>query len=259
MKRSHIKCKSPFWLCIFPVLAVLLYSCDTYNFSHPQPVDKENIYKFPEAFQGNWIDEDSEQLLVNNNYIGFVMNEKINVAKGIWPMQDEHGTYKYPPPGYKSFSSILFDSLQHPIDTVSNYLLNGKHIYEFADKELLEQGYHYTTVEDTILISKKDTFIVDLGRNAFLRDIGNGFFVLNIRNQVLAREDRWWQIFVLEMKHKDRINIWYCANGLTKQPAMFYGKQNNYYFNSEWTAAEIMKLMKNGSFEMCNQLHRDWR
>lgn len=256
MKRSPIKCCSH-WLYIFPVLAVLFYSCDTYNFSHPQPVDKANMYAFPETYQGNWIDDDSEQLLIDKEFIGFIINEKIQVVKGTWPKPTDNGNYKYPPPSFKSFGSVLFDSLQHPYDTVQNFLLNGEHIYEFADKGLLEQGYHYTTDQDTILIAKKDTFIVDLGRNAFLRDIGNGFFVLNIRNQVVAREDRWWQLFVLEMKNEDNINIWYCSNGLTTRAAMFYEKQNNYYFNAEWTAAELMKLVKNGSFEMCNQLHRN--
>jgi len=257
MKRSPIKCCSQYWLYIFPVLAVLLYSCDTYNFSHPQPVDKENIYTFPDAYRGNWIDDDSEQLLINKDFIGFIMNEKIRVVKGIWPKAGDKGNYTYPPPSFKSFSTVMFDTLQQPVDTIRNYLLNGKHIYEFADKELLEQGYHYSTDQDTIMIDKKDTFIVDLGRNAFLRDIGNGFFVMNIRNQVVGKEDRWWQLFVLEMKHQDQINIWYCSNRLTTEPAMFYEKQNNYYFNSEWTAAEITKLLKNGSFEMCNQLHRN--
>jgi hypothetical protein len=239
------------------VPAGFFYSCDTYNFSHPQPVNKENSYEFPAAFRNNWIDDDSEQVLIKKNTIGIVMSEKLSIVKGLWPKQDANGKYKYLSPAYKSFSSILFDSLENPMDTISNYLLNGDHIYEFADKGLLEQGYHYKTAADTIFILKTDTFTVDLGSNAFLRDIGNGFFVMNIRNQVLGKESRWWQLFVLEMKNKDLINIWYCSSGLTKSTAMFYENHNNYYFNSAWTSADMNKLIKEGAFEMCNQLHRN--
>ncbi|MBL0358692.1 MAG: hypothetical protein IPP72_18330 [Chitinophagaceae bacterium] len=259
MKRSYMECSSLCRLLMFPVLAVFFYSCDTYNFSHPQPVDKVSMYEFPNVFHGNWLDDDSEVVLISKNYIGLIMNQKVNVVRGIWPRKNEKEEYVYLSPTYKGFSSIIFDSLQKPIDTVANYVLNADHIYEVTDKEQLEQGYHYSTQQDTFTIIKKDTMLVDLGHNAFLKDIGDGFFVMNIRNQVLGQENRWWQLFVMEKKQNDRINIWYCSYGLTQNAAMFYEKQSDYYFNSQWTAAEMRKLIQQGAFEMCNQLQRDWR
>lgn len=255
MKRSYTKHRPDYQWLFIPLL-LFFYSCDSYNFSHPQPVDRENISEFPAVFRGNWIDDDSETILINKNAISILTKEQVNIVKGIWPTKDTAGKYRYLSPSYKSFSSILFDSLQNPIDTVNNYLLNGDHLYEIADKGLLEQGYHYTTGADTFRIQKIDTFTVDLGTNAFLRDIGNGFFVMNIRNQVLGRESRWWQLFVLELRNERLINTWYCSYRLTDDVAMFYEKHNNYYFNSSWTSADINKFIKEGKFEMCNQLHR---
>lgn len=256
MKRSYMECIGFYPLLMFPVLAVLFCSCDTYNFSHPQPVDKESIYVFPEIFQGSWINEDSEIVYISKNNFGFEMNQQLKVVKGIWPQKNDKGAYLYLLPSYRAFSSIRFDSLQKPIDTIVNYIQHADHLYEITDNGQLEQGYHYMTQQDTLIIFKKDTMIVDLGQNAFLRDIGDGFFVMNIRNQVLGQESRWWQLFVMEKKENDKINIWYCSYGLTKNAGMFYEKQSDYYFNSQWTAADIKKLVQQGAFEMCNQLHR---
>jgi hypothetical protein len=257
MKRSYMECCSLYSLLLPVMLSVFFFSCDTYNFSHPQPVDKENIVQFPQEFCGNWIDDDSEQILINRNFIGMVINGQMNIVKGIWPKLNKDGKYNYLTPPYKSFSSIRFDSLEHPVDTLPNYVINNGHIYEFNEQGMPEQGYHFNTVADTIIVSKKDTFIIDLGHNAFLRSIDDEFWVMNVRNQVLAQENRWWQLFILEKKEKDKINIWYCSQGLTKSSSMFFNKRNNYYFNSSWTAADVIRLIKEGGFEMCNQLHRD--
>lgn len=40
-------------------MPVFLASCDYYNFSEPQPVDKENIYEFPIEFHGKWLPRDT--------------------------------------------------------------------------------------------------------------------------------------------------------------------------------------------------------
>lgn len=262
-KNNCMKCSfhytTLYILLFIPALSLLLGACDTYNFSHPQPVDKKDGYEFPATFQGNWVDDDSEWVQIGKNHIGMLISEKETIVEGTWPQRDQQGQFVYLAPAYKSVRSVIFDSLQVPVDTVDNYLVNGEHIYEVTEKGTLEQGYHYTKNEDTFTIEKKDTIIVDLGHNALLRDIGGGFWVLNVMNQVIGKSNRWWQLFILEKKNNETINLWYCSYQLTQLPVMFYEKNNNYYFNSKWTAAEMRKLIKQGAFEMCNQLHRQKR
>ncbi len=241
-------------LYLLPAL-LLLFSCDRYYFTHPQPYDKEAVYELPPGFYGRWIDDDSVLVLVDKTTISVVINETEKVVKGAWPRREASGNFTYLPPGYRSFKMVMLDSLQQPVDTVDNFLLNGEHLYELSDKELPVQGYHYSTDDDTLIVSQKDTFCVDIGRNAFVKNIDHGFWAFNIRNQVLGNDSRWWQLFLLEQIREDEIHIWYCSHPLVKSPFMFYEKQNNYFFNSNWTAKELLDLTKSGGFEPCNR----WR
>jgi len=62
MKNIYKNNHRIFSVIMLSVLLILLYSCDYYNFSQPQPGGKENIYEFPKEFHGKWIEsQDSFQ------------------------------------------------------------------------------------------------------------------------------------------------------------------------------------------------------
>jgi hypothetical protein len=178
------------------------------------------------------------------------------VVKGVWPKKNAAGEFIYPPGVYRSMNHLVTDSLKQPVDTIPNYLESAGHIYEVTEEGLLEKGYHYILTGDTFLITKTDTFILDLGRNAFLREINEGFYALNILNQAVGQESRWWQIVLFERNGNNIINIWHPSYKFTESHFMFYSKKNNYYFNSEWNASEMTGLIKQGAFEKCGPLKR---
>lgn len=245
-----------FWISIF------FYSCDSYNFASPQPVDKENIYEFPADIRGNWVSEnENELIIISRSYASLRNTGKEKIVKGIWPVLNDSGAVIYPPVSYKSFNTIRFDSLQKPIDTIPNYLLDKNNIYEVNEDGKLGKGYQYKLDKDTIILFKNEEVIIDLGRNAFIRKLKNDLYVINIMNSILGQENPWWQITILEKKGNDHLNIWDCNGKLKKHPSMFYtpvkGRgSGNYYFNSKWSTNDILHLMDEGYFEVSNTLKR---
>lgn len=248
---------SPFRNVFAMVLFIGLYSCNTYNFSDPLPSDKQNIYEFPADWQGKWQYDTDHQAIIYKDHIEIISKDYSDVVKGVWPKKNERGEFVYPGGGgYRGMYTVNMDSLKQPKDTVPEFLLNGGHIYAITNEGKLEKGYHYTIDKDTFRVHKTDTITLDLGRNTFLRKIDNNFYVLNILNQVIGIENRWWQIMLIQKNGKDTIDTWQCSFTLTKEPTMFYEKYSDYYFNSNWKAAEIKKLIEKGCFEKCDPLKR---
>lgn len=240
----------------FAWIATMLFSsCNSYNFTHPQPVDAPTIAVFPATMQGNWITDDNDQVLVEPAAIGLVKQDTIRIVQGAWPVL-KGDQFLYPPDRILPFSTIRYSADRQPLDTTPDYLIHGQHIYAFTDSAELDQGFHFTRQGDTLTVFRLDTAMIDLGYNAQLRELGEGFYAINIRNQVIGEDNRWWQLFILEQPHPDTLRIWYCANGLTRDASMFYRFDNTYYFNSTWTRLTLMNLLKSGYFEMCNVLRR---
>ncbi len=246
-----------FNFCLVSLVILLFYSCNTYNFSHPLPSDKSNIYEFPSAWQGKWMDADSQQLIIGHNFAALVIRDSYNVVKGVWPKKNEKGEFVYPQGvRYSGMYAMIRDSLDKPKDTVANYVVNEGHIYEINGKGRLEKGYHFTIDKDTFRISTDDTFWVDLGRNAFLRELNKDLYVLNVLGQAIGRESQWWHVVALEKTGQNSIERWDCSYNLIKDSSMFYSKYDDYYFNSTWKTAALIKLIRNGSFEKCSPFWR---
>lgn len=234
-----------------------IFSCSTYNFSDPLPVDKTNIYEFPPDWQGKWAYDDAHSVIIKRNYAAIIIKEYSHVVQGIWPKKKETGEMFYPGGGsYMGMYRVVMDSSNKPVDTIANFLVNGNHIFSIMDDGQLEKGYHYTLVKDTFIVNKTDTVIIDLGHNAFLRKVGSNLYVLNVLNQVIGKENLWWQVVLFEKKGDNTIDTWLSSYKLSKEPSMFYEKYSDYYFNSNWKTADILKLMHQGAFEKCDPLKR---
>lgn len=248
---------------IFP----LLNSCGSFHYRQPIPVDEKNIYEFPKEFLGHWIsrnEEDNDEYFVDKKYILFISNDTEKIVKGSWPKLDEKGNFLYPGGGYLQFSTIEYDSLKKPADTINNFLLRGDYIYEYENKRYLNKGYPWYQQRDTIIIIKNDTFCIDLGQNAFLRQVNKNLYALNIRNRILGFNDEefdeWWHLTLLKINGNETVEIWEESSKMKNLSCMFQAGdslQDYYYSDCMWTKADIQKMFKDGYFEINNHLVRD--
>jgi hypothetical protein len=277
---------------IMVVISFLFTSCDFYHFSQPQPYDKEKIYQFPDEFLGKWKakdtvvygfeftvpldgkggdhfniendqqnktmfgkgDGDSGFYCIYRNYLIMVIVEKDKILTGAWPKLNNKNELVYPPLGFGRLYEINYDSLNKPVDTVSNYIISGNKIYEKEPDRFLLPGYDHTRVKDTITILKKDSIYIDLGQNAFLRKLTDSLYVFNINNSILelSEGEKWWKLMILEIDGNGKINQWECNTKTGELPCMFYGrpsKSDQFYFDCLWSTAEMLRLMKEGYFD----------
>lgn len=270
MKERYEKSKKPRLFISLIVSLFLLSSCDSFNFSHPQPFDKENIYQFPDEFLGKWREkdttsyseeketttekEDSSYYYVGRNYVLVVIYEKKKVLAGEWPKLNDKNEWVYPPEGFGRLKEVKYDSLNNPVDTISKYIISNNKIYEIGENRFLYRGYNYTWIEDTITIHETDSVYIDLGQNAFLRKLSDSLYVLNINNSVLSFDelDNWWRLIILEMKADGNLWQWECNGKTGELTCMFYdrpSKSDIFFFDCQWSSQEILRLMREGYFE----------
>lgn len=226
-------------------------SCEIYNFSRPQPIDKENIYEFPESFRGKWFSKnDGESLSIYKDRVRYLSGEyEEKIITSAWPRIDSNGFFTGPPFWGRSLYTINYDSLKRPIDTVSNYLLRGGYIYEISYDSSINNGKPYHRIGDTIYVAHSDSTWLDLGQNAFLRKLAKNMYTINILNRTIGMEDNnWWQVFIIEKNNAGSVIILGCNDKSEKLPEMFYAKQGNYYFDSNWTTEEMLQLIRKGYF-----------
>lgn len=291
MKKGYHRLNSFPLFSIMILVSFLFTSCDFYHFSQPQPYDKEKIYQFPDEFLGKWKEKDTvygvefsvpldgkggdhfntENDQQNNmksvkvvgdsgfyciyrDYLVMVFVEKEKIITGAWPKLNNKNELVYPPQGFGSLYEINYDSLNKPLDTVSNYIISGNKIYEKEPDRFLLPGYDHTREKDTITILRKDSLYIDLGQNAFLRQLTDSLYVFNINNSILGLDkgEKWWKLFILEISGNGKINQWECNNKTGELPCMFYdrpSKSDQFYFDCRWSTAEILTLMKEGYFD----------
>lgn len=277
------------------VVSMLLTSCDAYNFSQPQPADRENIYLFPDEMLGKWkedtftteidfsvplnnnsgdkfidntqplpADEDEGVYIITKHYVSLIFTSGDKIVKGAWPQLINGNELRYPdrsPGYYKVMQTISYDSLKHPVDTTDNYIVYRHKIYEKTQDRLLEKGYSYYSNGDTIVVLKKDTLTIDLGQNAFLRKLDDSLYVLNIKKGVLSDEmdPAWWRVIILQKTADDKIVQWEPSSKTSSLGCMFYerpSKSDYLYFDCQWSSAELLRLRAEGYFEKGSTLIR---
>lgn len=244
-------------LMLFGV-AVLIVSCNSYKFSQPQPVDKKNIEVFPKELRGMWAKEGEDPgVLVEGKHIGIIEWGEEKIMTGAWPHLDDTGKFIYPGNALRSLKTIHYDSLKHPTDTADNFLLKNGFAYEINGySKLLEKGHTYTIHNDSILVNQADTIFIDLGKNAVLRKLNSNFYVLSFDLNQRFEEKGWWELVVIEKSDRDTIKLWYCDTKLETNTSMFYEAPGNYYYNSAWTAEEMLQLIKDSAFKPDTRLIR---
>lgn len=268
MKKSFKRLNNFCQYSIISAISFLLISCNFYNFSQPQPYDKEKIYQFPAELLGDWKEKDTMtydlQLSVPLNgkggnqsntgndqqnkgapgkkdddnvsysfcrdYLAIFISGKNKILAGAWPRLNKKKEFIYPPEGFEGEEEILYDSLKKTVDTVRKYLISGNRIYEIDPDRFLTAGYAYARLKDTITVLKKDSLYIDLGQNAFLRKLTDSLYVFNINNSILSvgEGENWWRLVVLEIAANGQLNQWECNSSTGKLPCMFYERPSKY-------------------------------
>ena len=254
MNRHRYWTRNFLYFCCI-CIAWMFEACDNENFSQPQPVNKENLYEFPESFRGYWYSKDNGLFYVTKNHLGRIGNDEQKLFLGAWYFIDDHTGST----GNKLMKSVRYDSLGKARDTTTDYLLRDKYIFEIKPDGSVKNGYRYSRRQDTIVYKENDTTWIDLGRNAFLRKINDTLYMMNVNNNILNIDNNWWQIVMLEKTKQGLIKLWvYTANLKNPEWLVYKGAENNYY-DCKWTAGDILKMMKDGSFENISTLTKDER
>jgi hypothetical protein len=244
-------------ILLFIFMTLSFISCEEYKFSMPQPVDKENINVFPKQLLGAWIDQDSTiTVVINKKDVSKIEMHDVKVVKGAWPKLDKKGAYIFTPYLYREMETIHYDSLKNPIDTVASYLLRGDRIYEITTDGFLNKGFPYRQDKDTLLISVTDTLNIDLGKNAFLRQLNKNIYAFNFLQNSLDENTNWWVVTIIELKDEKTINLWDLTGKVKMLPCMFYRNKRSNYLDCELTAAKIIDLMNDSTFEVTVPLYK---
>lgn len=243
------------------VIAFLLSSCDrkNYHFTRPQPVDAANIYAFPKAFRGIWIEAD-DTTVVGKDYYKRTSIKKNVIVPGVWldptvtkvfetldSVEKKKMIKRYA--NYHSFNKIQYDSLHNPIDTIPGYILKDNRIYEKHDDSQLEMGFPFVKKGDTIYFTSMRKDGLQLGRDIFLRRISESYYVLNIADEFPeGLTDQWWQIILLENTGK-RIVVNFLKAEVEDYPGFIHKSgADDYYLDSQWTKQDMLKRIGAGDF-----------
>ncbi len=244
------------WIAVLLIMLCTFSSCTSYFFVRPQPVDAKDIRTFPAAYRHSWLDEDSTVINIHKSDLELNIREGQTFVRG-FQSRDQNG---YRPYGIYQYR-IVPDLSGNGNDTVTNFIERGGMIYEIGEDGELSRGRTYLTDHDTLTAGPGDTIRIDLGRNAFLRKIGKDLYALNIKASVTGQNSNWWTLYIFGMD-KDGTLATYGHAGKTQQlPEMFYkpssGKRSDaYYFDANWTRADMTRMISEGYFEKESNLKR---
>ena len=248
--------------CIFLMVSwALLQSCSVYHFYSPQPLNRPGLYTFPAAMRGVWVAEigsPGEMIEIREKYALYTWTETGSVVRGAWPKLDKEGALRYLPGPFLPLCTVHYDSSGMPRDTVSNFIFRDQLIFEVLDDGRLGNGYPYRNRGDTVEILKSDSLVIDMGRNAFLRRLGENTYAFNIRETIFGEKEGWWQVLLIEGTSDTTMNICTGNPKLAQQPGMFFetvrGWAEQYYFKLGWSAKDMLMLLKAGGFEITSSL-----
>jgi hypothetical protein len=251
------------------ILALLFFcmtlsSCSNYYFSSPQPVDSENMYQFPKQFRGTYatMDKDTEVVAIQifEKSIKLYLDQNMKIINGLYVNPgDTVGFQKADTSGvlggwskhyavdkpFESMLSIKFDSLNHPVDTVRNYILKDNKIYEIR-KDGLGPGRPCSLRNDTIYC--ESFILVELGPLAFLRKLSGSIYVLNLASFSAASEidysNFWWEFGILEMTEDGKLQMRQLKDEYKSKTFYHPYQTSKYYFDIQWTKNEMLNLLE---------------
>ena len=120
----------PFYQLIF-CLIFYLSGCDTYNFSRPLPIDRDNLKKFPRELRGTWEStKDTAHYFISENDFCLYSKEISKIVKGAWPKRDDTGAIILSTLDYQGVYKPNYDSINKHWDSLPAYVFGKNLIYK---------------------------------------------------------------------------------------------------------------------------------
>lgn len=217
------------------------------------PTEERLRYRTFNIFKNQPVQE--EAFVIGKRYLYFILVNPYEIYNGIWPDKP----WQNEPEIFNSLRSLRYDSVKKRYDTVDNYIIRKNLIYEIQDDGGLGRGFLFTTQKDLISINRIDTILVELGSQSKLRKLKKNIYVLSIQSHALREGNTWWRIFLLE--YRDKSIFYHEINHKSgKLPCMFYAapsKYDQFYFDCEWSAPEMIRLMEEGYFSISDRLIKE--
>ena len=244
------------WIAVLLIMLCTFSSCTSYFYSRPQPVDGKDIRSFPKKYRHIWVDEDGTRLLITKDHLEISLPDSQRVVRG-YRINDRSGLQ----PDYLCEHTLRFDSLENKYDTILNYIVRGSVLYEVDAEGELGKGRTFRMDHDTMFAERTDTISIDMGQNAFLRQIDKDRYVLNIRASITGQSSNWWTFFIFGMDKDGTLATYGHAEKTLRLPEMFYrppsGKYaGDYYFDAYWTKDDMARMIREGYFEKESNLKR---
>lgn len=221
---------------LFAILAVgILASCNTYHFSERQPVDRQDLARFPKPLIGTWKMEGSKDLsliVFESNRMEFLGGETIfnGITDTVY-----HGKKN-------SLKTRVWSRANKRMDTITNYIVHGKKVYA-VESDHLTLGFPFTQVGDSLVVGGKVTFT--LGDGLSLRKVNDTLYVFHVKTtsakQELEGNGPWWVLVLIEIR-EGRFYLSYLKDLFREDPGLIESFNDDYYFDIQWTAKDILKL-----------------
>ena len=237
---------NPTSISLIAVVMLFLCSCEVYHFEKPQPSDVANGYVIPKEFKGQWQDDQLETTVTMGNHsIRIEGFDSVKVVNRIASRMDTTWNRRY-------LKSVQFNAETKRLDTLTNYIVKGKKIYEIR-KDGLSSGFPFRTKKDTIYFKKDIVLDFELNQKAFLRKLSEHQYILNIHEENLwplleGRVGPWWQVILLEMRTDGKINFRDMNEMVKEHAGLIYTSGSDYFFDVSWTKSEMLKLVNQGLF-----------
>lgn len=245
---------SNLWVWVWIIFSTLATGCTLDSFQNPLPVDVPNSYIFPPVFKGYWLnDEDRQKILIADRYFRWSTMDTIKIIRGVWPKTGTNGLPIEPPSQYIAEKYQHYDSLTKKMDTSTSYYITPEHVFELAKPKLLSKGYAFNRIQDSLTVFRADTGYMDMGKNFFIKDLGQGWYALNINTVLLGVESHYWQVALLKVVDANKFEYWKPAEKMLTRPELVYYYEEKYesygYYDCQWTKKQLLQLLKKGYFD----------
>ena len=109
-----------------------------------------------------------------------------------------------------------------------------------------------------ITIYANDSLFAHLPTQAVLRRLDSKLYALSIKSRMfiynshtsLDEGSSWWMVVIIQVIDDQTLRLMVPGEKIQKSRTLFYHKDSDYYFDSDWTATEMQSLIKDSCFDI---------
>lgn len=197
------------------LLGSIFFSCSTFYFTSPQPIDSKNLYEFPSQYRGTWV-EGKDSMIVGKTFFRNIKNSERSI---------------YKPEADTSSLLLMHDNKIYFIDSSNQIKLTG--------------GFPYKVEGDSLFYIDHEVTEINLGPKAFLRKVEDKY-ILNIE-----RESLWWELYLIQKNTDGSFMAKYLNKSdleKIKNKKLLFSTEYDHYLEANWTVKELNAYIVKGIF-----------